>query len=120
MKRLLSLLLPLVPFIGLAQTAATVERFTDDGRQAGLIANSVQAVKIPERLTTLTPLSGHPRDHAQRALLQTVIDSISAIGGGAVILHAGEYFMDGPLEMKSHVRLHLKDGATLLFSSALC
>lgn len=117
MKRLLSLLLPLVPFIGLAQTAATVERFTDDGRQAGLIANSVQAVKIPERLTTLTPLSGHPRDHAQRALLQTVIDSISVIGGGAVILHAGEYFMDGPLEMKSHVRLHLKDGATLLFSS---
>ncbi len=53
---------------------------------------------------------------SMRSRLQSLINGCSAKGGGMVIVERGTYLMDGPLEMKSNVRLHLRDGATLLFS----
>lgn len=82
-----------------------------DRRKSALIAGSVREPSIPKRMVTLTPGQGD-RQH-----LQALIDSVSAQGGGTVTVMAGEYFMDGPLEMKSGVRLHLKDGALLRFTS---
>jgi len=51
------------------------------------------------------------------APLQRLIDRCSASGGGIVVVPAGVHQMPGPLELKSHVRLHLRDSATLLFPS---
>lgn len=74
------------------------------------LAKAVREVKIENRIMMF---SG---DHSRKAL-QALIDSCSVMGGGTVCVPAGEYMMDGPLEMKSGVRLHLQDGATLTFSS---
>lgn len=52
-----------------------------------------------------------------RLQLQSLIDSCALQGGGKVTLCKGTHYMDGPLELKSGVQLHLEDGATLLFSS---
>lgn len=48
--------------------------------------------------------------------LQSVIDKCAAEGGGMVEVPAGTHKMNGPLELRSNVHLHLKDGAILLFS----
>lgn len=79
-------------------------------RRAALLAGAVREVKIENR--TMMFSGNH-----SRGALQALIDSCSAMGGGTVCVPAGEYMMDGPLEMKSGVRLHLQDGATLTFSS---
>ncbi len=55
---------------------------------------------------------GHTRD---TVAIQAAIDSCSAAGGGVVRLHAGTY-VSAPLDLKSHVRLQLDKGATLLGS----
>ena len=52
-----------------------------------------------------------------RHALQSLIDQCSEAGGGVVVVPEGVHQMDGPLELKSHVRLHLCDSATLLFTS---
>lgn len=52
-----------------------------------------------------------------RQALQLLIDQCSEAGGGVVVVPEGVHQMDGPLELKSHVRLHLCDSATLLFTS---
>jgi polygalacturonase len=49
-------------------------------------------------------------------LLQSVINRVSARGGGRVVIPPGN-FMTGPIEMKSGVDLHLKKGARLLGST---
>ena len=48
-------------------------------------------------------------------LLQSVIDKVSARGGGRIVIPPGN-FMTGPIEMKSGVELHLRKGARLLGS----
>jgi DNA sulfur modification protein DndE len=46
------------------------------------------------------------------------IDACAAAGGGRVVVPAGT-FLTGPVELKSHVDLHLDDGAVVLFSRNL-
>ena len=48
-------------------------------------------------------------------LLQSVIDKVSARGGGRIVIPPGN-FMTGPIEMKSGVELHIRKGARLLGS----
>lgn len=81
-------------------------------RRMSLIAGSVAAPVI--KGDTVVFKSEDSED--ARARLQTLIDRQSAQGGGTVVVEKGIHFIEGPLEMKSGVRLHLKDGATLHFS----
>lgn len=46
------------------------------------------------------------------------IDACTAAGGGRVVVPAGT-FLTGPIELKSHVDLHVDDGAVILFSRNL-
>lgn len=52
-----------------------------------------------------------------RSDIQARIAECSRNGGGTLDFLPGTYRLDGPLELKSGVRLHLADGAVLLFSS---
>ena len=93
----------------------------DDRRKASLIAGSVRQPSIAKRTFMFDPKQA-VSEHADpklplRRRLQTLVDSVSAVGGGTVVVPAGDHFMDGPLELKSGVRLHLKDGAVLRFTS---
>ncbi|MBF4473018.1 glycoside hydrolase family 28 protein [Flavobacterium sp. HJJ] len=47
--------------------------------------------------------------------LKKAIEACNANGGGRVIVPSGE-FLTGPIYLKSNVNLHLKDGATIVFS----
>lgn len=70
----------------------------------------VKPTLAPDRLLVLG-------DDDSRQALQTLIDRCHRAGGGVVVVPQGVHQMDGPLELKSHVRLHLRDSATLLFTS---
>lgn len=48
--------------------------------------------------------------------IQEAIDSCSLNGGGKVVVEKGIYHLDGPLNLKSDVNLHLEEGAYLKFS----
>jgi len=47
--------------------------------------------------------------------IQEAIDSCAAMGGGKVVIPAGNYLLNGPLHLKSNINLHVSDGATLFF-----
>ena len=58
--------------------------------------------------------TGKKTDSAQAAI-QKAIDACAAAGGGTVYLPPGEY-TSGTLHLRSHVRLYIDSGATLLAS----
>lgn len=78
-------------------------------RREEMIASSIRTTQFPERTFTLSA-------NGTRSDLQLLIDECSAQGGGTVNVSEGTHFMNGPIELKDNVRLHLKDGANLLFS----
>ncbi|GAB5521287.1 MAG: glycoside hydrolase family 28 protein [Rhodothermales bacterium] len=45
--------------------------------------------------------------------IQSAIDRCTASGGGTVLLPAGRVFLSGSFELKSHVTLHIEQGAIL-------
>lgn len=96
------------------QTVDTA-RLTLDGipprRRAAMLAGCVRQPTIAKGRSMMLG-----KDNSRRAL-QALIDSCSAAGGGTVTVPAGNHLMDGPLELRTGVRLHLCDGATLTFSS---
>lgn len=49
--------------------------------------------------------------------IQKVIDTCAAMGGGKLIIPAGEYLLNGPLHLQSNINLHISEGATLFFGS---
>lgn len=51
-----------------------------------------------------------------RPAITKAIAACSEAGGGTVIIPAGNYYVAGPLVLKSHVNLHLDDGAVVNFS----
>ena len=82
-----------------------------DDRRMSLIATSIRMPDIAKNGKKTTIKEGTTRTE-----LQALIDECSDEGGGTIIIPAGKFDMDGPLEMKSNVRLHLSDGATLMFT----
>lgn len=49
--------------------------------------------------------------------LDKAISLCSVSGGGEVVIPKGEFFVAGPVVLKSHVNLHFDDGAALVFSA---
>ncbi len=94
----------------LCPSKLSLDHVTPD-RRAALLAGSVREVKIQDKVSVFLPAG------TRRIRLQHVLDSCSAAGGGVVALLGGEYYMDGPIELRSDVRLHLNDGVRLRFSS---
>jgi polygalacturonase len=83
-----------------------------DDRKMKLIATSVRLPSIPTEGQKITISEGTTRTE-----LQKIMDSCSDEGGGTITIPAGKFEMDGPIELKSNVRLHLSDGATLVFTN---
>ena len=83
-----------------------------DDRKMKLIATSVRLPSIPQEGQKITISEGTTRTE-----LQKIMDSCSDEGGGTITIPAGKFEMDGPIELKSNVRLHLSDGATLVFTN---
>lgn len=52
-----------------------------------------------------------------RKAIMDAIAACAAAGGGRVLVPAGVYLCNGPIELKSNVNLHLEEGSTLLFGT---
>ncbi len=52
-----------------------------------------------------------------RPAILEAINACNLAGGGTVLVPPGTYFIKGPLVLKSHVNLHLQEGARLEFST---
>ena len=48
--------------------------------------------------------------------IKTAIDECNSAGGGRVLVPPGEYFVDGPIHLKSNVNLHISKDAKLQFT----
>ena len=49
--------------------------------------------------------------------IKQAIDKCNIEGGGRVVVPSGNFFVKGPIHLKSHVNLHLDEGAVIKFSS---
>lgn len=76
------------------------------------IINSIERTQFPEHSEAVA-YDGSAEDALPA--IQAAIDRVSAAGGGTVILAEGLWLADGPVLLKSNVRLHLKKGAHLQF-----
>lgn len=76
-------------------------------------------IRPPEFATRDYPVTdfgatGDGRTNARPAF-QEAIRRCNLDGGGRVVVPAGEWWLEGPLHLKSHVHLHLDERATLRF-----
>ncbi|MCR5159317.1 MAG: glycoside hydrolase family 88 protein [Prevotella sp.] len=82
------------------------------------IEQSIQAPQTSGKdydITKFGAKSGASAAQNQRAI-QKAIDRCSKKGGGRVIVPAGQTFLTGAISLKSHVNLHIEEGAVLLFA----
>jgi polygalacturonase len=75
------------------------------------ILRGIATTRFPERVQTVSNLEG--RD--SRPAIQAAIDELHGRGGGTVVLEGGLWICDGPVRLKSNVRLHVEAGAHLQF-----
>ena len=88
--------------------------------QAREIVEAIQESEFPNRRFNISEL-GAIGDGKQDDLsaLQSAINICNYSGGGRVVVPRGEYWLEGPIHFKSHVELHLEEGAILKFSQNL-
>ncbi|MBQ9356525.1 MAG: glycoside hydrolase family 88 protein, partial [Prevotella sp.] len=82
------------------------------------VEQSVQTPQISGKDYVITKFGARPDATAaqnQRAI-QKAIDKCSRKGGGRVIVPAGQHFLTGAIHLKSHVNLHVEEGAVLEFA----
>ena len=48
---------------------------------------------------------------------EKAINDLAASGGGMLSVPPGQYFIDGPIHLKSHINLHIEEGARIFFSN---
>jgi polygalacturonase len=74
--------------------------------------------KFPDRDFNITQY-GAVADNTTdiKPALDKAIADCSAAGGGRVVVPAGDWFIKGPIHLKSHMNLHLAEGATINFST---
>jgi polygalacturonase len=92
---------------------------TDPFPEAQQIIDNIALTHFADRTLTLTfpTAAGDSAQHVDTLqTLQALLDSCSGLGGGHVIVPAGTYPLNGPLNLRSNVNLHLDEGATLRFS----
>jgi hypothetical protein len=52
-----------------------------------------------------------------RSAFESAIDACHKAGGGTVLVEPGNYLVNGPIHLKSHMELHLEEGARIFFGS---
>ena len=82
------------------------------------ILNEINAPIFPEYSLNVVEFGADPQNqNDSRTSIQSAINSCNANGGGTVTIPKGSYKVNGPINLKSNVNLHIEDGATLYFST---
>lgn len=79
------------------------------------ILDRIRPPKFPARDFKITDYGAQPSVDSTEAIRQA-IEACHAAGGGRVVVPPGS-FLTGAIHLKSHVNLHISEGATLKFSS---
>ena len=81
------------------------------------IEQSIQSPVISGSDYDITKFGAKPTATAaqNQKAIQKAIDKCSKKGGGRVIIPGGQTFKTGAIQLKSHVNLHVEEGAVLLF-----
>ncbi len=78
----------------------------------------IQEPKFANRDFAITDYNGVGNGRVDcRAAFEKAIAACSEGGGGRVVVPAGEWFVRGPIHLKSNVNLHVAKGATIRFST---
>jgi polygalacturonase/rhamnogalacturonyl hydrolase YesR len=82
------------------------------------IEQSIQSPQISGKDYLITKFGAKPSNTAaqNQKAIQKAIDKCSKKGGGRVIVPAGQTFLTGAITLKSHVNLHVEEGAVLQFA----
>lgn len=83
-----------------------------------LILKNISAPEFPDRTFNIADYGAKP-DVTYNSLpaILKAINECNRQGGGKVLIPKGTYFIKGPIILKSHVNLHLEEGARLEFST---
>ncbi len=82
------------------------------------ILSRIVAPTFPDRDFDLTAYGAVADNKTDiKPALDRAIADCHAAGGGRVIVPAGDWFIAGPIHLKSNVNLHLAEGATVNFST---
>jgi polygalacturonase len=85
--------------------------------RAADIARNVKAPTFPDRVFDITKHGAIPDGKTlATAAVARAIDACAKSGGGRVLVPAGT-FLTGAVHLKSHVELHIAEGATLRFDT---
>ncbi|MEN8227678.1 MAG: glycosyl hydrolase family 28 protein [Bacteroidota bacterium] len=90
----------------------------DPWRKAEEIVQQIQLPEIPEQAFYLSDFGGNGDGRTDnKPAFDRLIGHCSAQGGGKIIVEPGEYLINGPIHLKSHINLHLQEGAKLVFGN---
>jgi polygalacturonase len=104
------------PALGLAAPHARAA--VDEGSEVAAILRRIVPPTFAPRTYRVTDFGavGDGRTDCRPAFARA-ITACNAAGGGRVLVPAGRWQMDGPIHLKSHVDLHVDEGATIRFSA---
>lgn len=113
MKKQVTLLCMLFPVIGLC--AQTMKQAWEESVK---IEKQIKKTSFPERIFNITDFGAKSDDETALChdIINQAIVKCNLSGGGVVVIPEGNFYT-GPITMKSHVNLHLEEGAHLMFST---
>ena len=82
------------------------------------ILERIVSPTFPDRQILFTDVGG-VGDAAtdNHAAFNNAIHTLAGSGGGKLVVPSGQYFVDGPIHLRSNIHLHIKEGARIFFSS---
>jgi polygalacturonase len=98
--------------------SATAQDMKAAWKDAASIEKNILRTKFPKRDFSILTYGAVPNDTAvlNHDAINKAILACSHSGGGRVVVPAGVFYT-GPITLKSHVNLYLKEGAVLKFST---
>ena len=86
--------------------------------QVPAILENIKAPEFPDVTYNIVDYGAKSGlEHNSLPAVIAAINECNVSGGGKVLVPAGTYYMGGPIILKSHVNLHLEEGAKLVFST---
>ena len=99
-------------------TAAIAQQLEEEGWSAvPAILKRISPPQFPSETFNIRDFgaAGDSTTNDRRAMLKAV-SACAEAGGGRVVIPPGQYFLKGPIHLKSNVNLHLEEGARIFFS----
>ncbi len=94
------------------------DRAGDPWSMAERIVASISEPDIPDRVFRLTDYGGSGDGITDnREAFVRAFAACSQAGGGRLVVGPGDYLVNGPLHLTSHLELHLEEGARIFFGS---